>query len=141
MKPKPPYRVLICDDVATIRRAVQELLSDDPEFQVVDEAVNGQESIAKAVQLKPDLVLMDVRMPDQDGIEATRQILLGAPGTKILAFSSDSDWATVNRMLGAGAGGYVLKGADPDELVRAARTVLAGRHYLSLGLLEAADRD
>ncbi len=137
--PKPPYRVLICDDMATIRRVLQRVLRDDSEFLVVDEASSGQESVAKAIQLNPDLVLMDVHMPNLDGIAATRQILLGVPGTKVLAYSSDSAWATANRMLSAGARGYVLKGTDPEELVRAARTVLAGGHYLSPGLLEATD--
>jgi len=140
-KPKPPYRVLVCDDVATIRQGVQRLLCDAAEFHVVDEAAGGEESITKAIQLRPDLVLMDVSMPGLDGIEATRQILFAAPGTKVLAYSSDSAWSTVERMLGAGASGYVLKGSDPDELVRAARKVLAGERYLSLALPKPASRD
>ena len=139
VKPKPPYRVLVCDDVATIRRALRRVLSINSEFHVTDEATGGKESVAKAVKLKPDLVLMDVRMPDLDGIEATRRILLAVPGTKVLAFSSDTAWVTVDQMLAAGASGYVVKGADPDELVRAARTVLAGGHYLSAALLEPAE--
>jgi len=120
-----------------IRQALQRALGSNSEFHVVDEAAGGQESIAKAVRLKPDLVLMDVCMPDLNGIEATRQILRAAPQTKVLAYSSDSTWATVERMFAAGAGGYVVKGADVDELVRAARTVLAGGHYLSVVLLES----
>jgi len=137
MKPRSPYRVLVCDDAATIRVALQRALRNNSEFHVVDEAAGGRESIAKAVRLKPDLVLMDVSMPDLNGIEATRQILRAAPGTKVLAYSSDSAWSTVERMFAAGAGGYVVKGADVDELVRAARTVLAGGHYLSVVLLES----
>ena len=133
-KPKPPYRVLVCDDAPTIRRAVRRFLGCNPEFEVVDVAAGGQESIAKVLQLKPDLVLMDVCMPDLDGIEATRQILLAIPGTKVLAFSSDSARGTVDRMLAAGADGYVVKGADPDELLQAARKVLAGEQYLSVAL-------
>ena len=128
------YRVLVCDDAAIIRRAVRRFLSYYPEFDVVGEAAGGLESIAKAVQLKPDLVLMDVRMPDLDGIEATRQIVLAVPGTKVLAYSSDTAWKTVDWMFAAGAGGYVVKGVEVDELVRAAQTVLAGRHYVSLAL-------
>jgi DNA-binding NarL/FixJ family response regulator len=134
---RPPYRVLICDDALMSRRALQRALRDNSEFQVVDEAAGGQESIAKAVKLKPDLVLMDVCMPDLNGIEATRQILRAAPGTKVLAYSADSAWGTVDRMFAAGADGYLVKGADVDELVRAARTVLAGGHYLSVVLLES----
>jgi len=86
-------------------------------------------------------VLMDVCMPGLDGIETTRQILLGTPRTKVLAYSSDSAWSTVERMLSAGASGYVLKGSDPDELVRAARKVLAGERYLSLALPKTASGD
>jgi len=138
-KPKPPYRVLICDDMATVRRALQRVLRDDSDFLVVDEAASGQESVAKAKQLNPDLIVMDVHMPNLDGVEATRQILLGVPGTRVLAYSSDSAWATANRMLNAAARGYILKGTEPEEMVRAARTVLAGGHYLSPGLLEATN--
>jgi len=134
-KPRPPYRVLVCDDAAVMRRAVRRFLRDNPEFHVVGEAADGQESIAKAIQLQPDLVLMDVRLPDLDGIEATRQILLAVPGIRVLAFSSDSARETVDRMLAAGAGGYLVKGADPDELVRAARKILAGKRYLDVAVL------
>jgi DNA-binding NarL/FixJ family response regulator len=124
-----------------IRRALRRVLRSNSEFHVMDEAAGGQESVAKAVKLKPDLVLMDVRMPDVDGIEATRRILLAAPGTRVLAFSSDTAWLTVDRMLAAGASGYVVKGADPDELICAARTVLAGGRYLSAALLEPTHRN
>jgi len=89
--------------------------------------------------LKPDLVLMDVCLPDLDGAEATRQILLRAPETKVLAYSADSCWEKVDRMLAAGACGYVVKRADLEELVRAARTVLLGGHYLSLTLLQSVE--
>jgi two-component system invasion response regulator UvrY len=119
-----------------VRKAIQAVLSNSSEFRVVDEAAGARDSIAKAVQLKPDLVLMDVRMPDLDGAEVIRQILRTAAGIKVLGYSSDSAWETAERMLGAGAGGYVVKGADLDELVRAARMVSAGGHYLSLALLE-----
>jgi DNA-binding NarL/FixJ family response regulator len=139
MKTKPVLRVLICDDLAIVRLAVHQVLKNTEEFQMVHEAVDGHDSIAKAAELKPDLVLMDVRMPDLDGAEATRQILREAPQTKVLAYSADSAWATVDRMLEAGVCGYVVKGDDMDEVVRAARTVLAGGHYLSLALLQPAE--
>ena len=140
-KSERPYRVLVCDDAAIIRGAVREFLTDNSMFRVVGEAAGGLESIAKAAQLKPDLVLMDVHMPDLDGIEATRRILLGDPRTKVLAFSSDLARKTVERLFAAGACGYVVKGDDPDELVRAAQKVLAGGHYLSLALLKPGSRD
>lgn len=139
--PKAPYRVLVCDGLAMVRQAIQLVLRNSSEFHVVDEATGGRDSIAKAVKLKPDLVVMDVRMPDLDAAEAIRQILLGAAGIKVLGYSSDSAWETADRMLGAGAGGYVVKGADLEELVRAARMVIAGGHYLSLALLQPTDRN
>jgi len=136
MKHKHSYRVLVCDDLAVARHQVQQALESTSEFHVVGEAAGAQDSIAMAIELKPDLVLMDVCMPDLDGAEAARQILLGAPEIKILAYSADCCWEKVDRMLAAGACGYVVKGADSDELVRAARTVLAGGHYLSLALMQ-----
>jgi DNA-binding NarL/FixJ family response regulator len=139
MKTKPVLRVLICDDLPMVRLAVQQVLKTTDEFPLVHEAVDGHDSIAKAAELKPDLVLMDVGMPGLDGAEATREILRGAPETKVLAYSADSAWETVDRMLAAGVCGYVVKGEDMEEVVRAARTVLAGGHYLSLALLQPAE--
>ena len=138
-RPKSPYRVLICDDLEMIRSTLQSVLCKYNEFQVVDVAVTGMESIAKAILLQPDLVLMDVHLPDLDGAETTRQILLGSPGTRVLAYSSDAAWETAERMIAAGIRGYVVKGLDENEVIRAARAVLAGRHYLSLVLLEPTD--
>jgi DNA-binding NarL/FixJ family response regulator len=139
-RPKSPYRILVCDDLEMIRNTLQPVLYKFPEFQVVDEAVTGLESIAKAILLQPDLALMDVHLPDLDGAETTRQILLGSPGTRVLAYSSDSAWETAERMIAAGVRGYVVKGLDENEVIRAARAVLAGRHYLSLVLLEPTDQ-
>jgi two-component system, NarL family, response regulator DevR len=135
-RPKSPCRILVCDDLEMIRSAIQPVLCKFPEFQLVDEAATGMESIAKAILLQPDLILMDVHLPDLDGAETTRQILLGSPGTRVLAYSSDSAWETAERMIIAGARGYVVKGLDENEVIRAARAVLAGRHYFSLVLLE-----
>ena len=80
-------------------------------------------------------------MPDLDGAEATRQILERVPETRVLAYSSDAAWETVDRMFAAGALGYVVKGPDFDELVRAARAVLAGAHFLSVALFRAARQE
>jgi two-component system invasion response regulator UvrY len=140
MKTKTTYRVLVCDDLAMARQQVQQAVANTCEFRVVGEAVNGYECIAKAVDLKPDLVLMDVGLPDLDGAEAARQLVLRVPETKVLAYSADSCWEKVDRMLAAGACGYVVKGTDLDELIRAARTILAGGHYLSLVLLQPIEQ-
>jgi DNA-binding NarL/FixJ family response regulator len=134
VRSKPRYRVLVCDDVGMMRQAVRSMFEDAREFEVVDEAVGGQDAIMKAIALKPDLIVMDFSMPDLDGAEATRQILDRVPGTKVLAWSSDASWETVDRMFAAGALGYVVKGPDGEELVRAARAILAGAHFLSLAL-------
>jgi DNA-binding NarL/FixJ family response regulator len=139
MKHKHLFRVLLCDDQALARHQVQHALENTSEFQVVGEAAGAHESIAKAIELKPDLVLMDVCMPELDGAEVTRQILLTAPEIKVLAYSADCCWEKVDRMLAAGACGYAVKSADLDELVRAARTVLAGGHYLSLALMQPVE--
>jgi DNA-binding NarL/FixJ family response regulator len=136
MQTKTPFRVLICDYVGLSREEVQLVFNNDPEFRVVDVAAGGYECIMKAVQTKPDLVVMNVDMPDLDGAEATRLILLRVAGTKIVAYSADAAWETVERMLTAGAWGYVVKGGHTNEPVRAARTVLAGGHYLSLALFD-----
>jgi DNA-binding NarL/FixJ family response regulator len=139
MKHKHLFRVLLCDDQALARQQVQHALESTSEFQVAGEAAGARESIAKAVELNPDLVLIDVCMPDLDGAEATRQILLSVPEIKILAYSADCCWEKVDRMLAAGACGYVVKSQDLDELVRAARIILAGGHYLSLALMQPVE--
>jgi len=136
VKPKPKYRVLVCDDAGTIHQNIHQVLVNDSGFQVVDEVRCARDCSARAVELKPDIVLMNVGSPNLDGAEAVRQVVLAVPGIKVLAYSSDSGWETVERMLGAGAVGYVVNGNDLDELVRAAKTVLIGGHYLSLVLLE-----
>jgi two-component system, NarL family, response regulator NreC len=129
------HRVLLCDDQDIFRWSVREVLKHQADIQVVGEASGGQAGIDAALELLPDLVLMDVSMPDVNGLEATRQIVAKAPAVKVLAHSSQSSWETVDQMFAAGARGYVLKQGDGVELVRAIRTVLAGGSFLSPGLL------
>jgi two-component system invasion response regulator UvrY len=127
------FRVLICDSLEVVREEVRLALRNNPKFRVVDEAA---ECIVKVTRIKPDLVTMNVHMPDLDGAEATRLILLGVASTRIVAYWANAAWETAERMLVAGAGGYVVKGGNMDELVHAARIVLAGGHYLSLALFD-----
>lgn len=134
-KNKRPCSVLVCDDRPLMRRSLRRLLASNPGFRIAGEAVNGRQAVTMALELKPDLVLMDVHMPGLNGDEATRHIVLAAPRIKVLAYSASADWWTVDRMLAAGAAGYVVKGSDPEELFQAARTVLAGGLYLSASLL------
>ena len=131
------HRVLVCDDNGMVRASLQEFLKQQADLQVVGEASGGQAGVHAALALLPDLVLMDVSMPEVDGIEATRQIMVKAPAVKVLAYSGESRWAIVKQMLAAGARGYVLKHGDPEELVRAIRMVLAGGSFLSPKLLGA----
>jgi DNA-binding NarL/FixJ family response regulator len=128
---KDGIRVLLCDDRPLVRARSRETLANAPAVSVIGEADGGHAGVRMALELKPDVVVMDVDMPDLDGIEATRQILAQAPYIKVLAFSAGSSWSLVREMLSAGASGYLVKGSDPDELVRAITAVMAGTHYLS----------
>ncbi len=124
-------RVLLCDDREMLRSRCREMLAQAAGIEVVGEADGGHAAIQMALSLVPDLILMDVDMPDLDGIEATRRILARQPAIKILAYSSGSHWQVVREMLSAGASGYLVKGVDPEELISAIRVLLAGGHFLS----------
>jgi len=128
------HRIVVCDDQQKVRGKVREILNLQADLEVVGEAPGGLSGIAVSLDLLPDLVLMDVRTPDMDGFEATRQIVTKAPRVIVLAHSSVSTWETVDQMFTAGARGYVLKG-DGGELLRAVRTVLAGGSFLSPALM------
>jgi len=116
-----------------------------PGIDVVGEADGGYAGIRMALQLRPDIVVMDVDMPDLDGVEATKWILARAPGIKVLAFSAGSNPDIVREMFSAGASGYLVKGGDSDQLVEAIHSIMAGRPYLSgkilLGHHKASDHD
>ncbi len=130
-----PHRILLCDDHDLVRQSVKGILKRQADLQVVGEASGGKAGIIAALELRPDLVLMDVSMPDVDGLEATRQIMAQASEVKVLAYSAESKWEVVEQMFAAGARGYVLKRGDPVELVQAIRTVLAGEPFFSDELL------
>jgi DNA-binding NarL/FixJ family response regulator len=129
------HRVLLCDDQDIVRCRVREILKRQADIQVVGEATGGQAGIDAALQLLPDLVLMDVSMPDIEGSEATRRIVAQAPAIKVLAYSMRADWEAVDQMFAAGARGFVLKQGDAGELVSAIRTVLDGGSFLSHELM------
>jgi len=134
---KKKYRVLLCDKPDELRWIIREALKPHADIEVVGEVSGGEAVIAAAVQLLPDLVILDVSMPDGDGFQATREILNKAPAVRVLAYSAVSIWQTVDQMFTAGARGYVLKQGDPSELVRAIRTVLADGFFLSAGLMSS----
>jgi DNA-binding NarL/FixJ family response regulator len=124
-------RVVIADDQGMVRSGFTTLLNSEPDIEVVGEAVNGQEAITRAVQLRPDVILMDVRMPVLDGLQATRQITAmdGAPRILVLTTFDLDDY--VYQALRWGASGFLLKDASARELAEAVRVVAAGDALLS----------
>jgi len=110
-------RVLVADDHALLRQGIRSLLEARLGWQVVGEAVNGREAVEKAAQLKPDLVLLDITMPELNGIEATRQILKAVPETEVLILTMHESEKTMREVLQAGARGFVLKSEAPSDLL------------------------
>jgi NarL family two-component system response regulator LiaR len=125
-----PIRILITDDHVVVRRGTQALLATEPEIEVVGEAKNGEEAVAKALQLQPDVILMDLEMPIMDGIEAIRRITASRPDARVLVLTSFATDDKVFPAIKAGALGYLLKDSSPDELVRAIRQVYRGESSL-----------
>src|SRR5579872_1070338 len=123
--------VLVCDDHTLFREGLKAILRDDPSVQIVDEADNGRQAVAKAQRLHPDVVLMDIAMPDLTGFEATRQIVRTNPRTKVLILTMYEEEEVITRCLKAGASGYVLKDAPRSDLIHAIDTVKRGGQYLS----------
>jgi DNA-binding NarL/FixJ family response regulator len=134
-------RVMVVDDSASTRDMLREALSFDDGIAVVGEAGSGQEAVARAGLIDPDVILMDVRMPDGDGAKAARAILAGNPATRIVALTWSDDPAHVRDMLTAGAIGYVVKGGSIDELVGAIRRASVGEPELDQRVLPAAMGD
>ena len=122
--------VILADDHEILRQGLHSLLNKERDIHVVAEADTGHEAVVLTKKHKPDVVVMDISMPDLNGIEATRRILRDMPRTKIVALSMHSDRQFVERMMSAGASGYVLKQGALEELVNAIRIVLTGSTYL-----------
>jgi len=125
-----PIRVLLTDDHAIVRKGVRALLATERDIQVVGEACNGLEAVAQAEALHPDVILMDLVMPELEGIEATRQIKNKLPGTRVLVLTSFAADEKVFPAIKAGALGYLLKDSGPEELVGAIRKVYRGEPWL-----------
>ena len=119
-------RVLVVDDHAVVRGGLEQLLGTAPDIELVGLASDGAEAVAKAGELRPDVILMDLSMPVLDGIEATRQIVAGHPEVQVIALTSFSDNRRILDALRAGATGYLLKHAGPDELLDAIRAAHGG---------------
>jgi DNA-binding NarL/FixJ family response regulator len=121
-----PLRVLIADDHPLFRNGLRALLTSLPEFELVREAATGTEALSIAEELQPDVVVMDLQMPELDGIEATRRLIARSPHVGVLVLTMFQDDDSVFAAMRAGARGYVLKGADHGEIVRAIRAVANG---------------
>jgi DNA-binding NarL/FixJ family response regulator len=124
-------RVLIVDDDGLMRAGLVELISNDPTIDIVGQAATGREAIAETRRLAPDVVLMDVRMPDLDGIAATRELSRVAPGARVLILTTFEQDDYIFGALRAGASGFLLKRARPEELIAAVHTIAAGDSLLS----------
>ncbi len=124
-------RVVMADDHALVREGIRNVLNRHPDIEVIAEASDGREAVALTLELRPDVVLMDIAMPEVNGIEATRQIKEQSPETVILVLTAYDDDRYVFALLEAGAAGYLLKNAHGDELVSAIREVHAGESILS----------
>ena len=126
-----PIRVLIVDDHAVVRQGLNMFLSRDPELEIIGEAKNGQEAVARVAELAPDVVLMDLVMPVMDGIAAIKIIRSQHPETEVVALTSVLEDAAVIGAVRAGAIGYLLKDAEADELRRVIKAAAAGQVQLS----------
>jgi two-component system, NarL family, response regulator LiaR len=124
-------RVLITDDHGVVRQGLRMFLSLDPDFEVVGEASNGEEALAMARELGPDVVLMDLLMPVMDGISATEKIRAELPEVEVIALTSVLEDASVTGAVRAGAIGYLLKDTDSEELSRAIKAAAEGRVHLA----------
>jgi two-component system response regulator NreC len=130
----PRKRLLIADDHGLMREVMACFLEAAPDLEVVAEAEDGRQAVDAAVRYQPDIVLMDLSMPQMNGLEATRQIAAKVPSCKILVITASRNEGMLQELLEAGAAGFVLKTGDTDELLNAVRTVLQGKRYISQGL-------
>jgi DNA-binding NarL/FixJ family response regulator len=127
----PSVRVLIADDQTLFRVGLARLLEEDERVQIVGQAGDGAEAVKLAGSLKPDVVLMDLKMPNLDGIEATRQIVSTHPGVKVLLLTTFEADNHVIQALKAGASGYILKDSKPDSIVSSLLAVMAGERVMA----------
>ena len=133
--------VMLADDHAVVRDGLRALLEGGNDLQVVGVAGNGREAVAEALRLRPDIVIMDIAMPELDGVEATRRIVERCPETRVLILSMYLSAEHIYRALQAGAQGYVLKESAGEEVVDAIRALRAGKRYLSHRITETVIDD
>lgn len=124
-------RLVLADDHAILRLSLREFLAREPDFDIVGEAGTGAETLAVIEQTQPDVLVLDIAMPDVSGIEITRQVLASHASVRVLALTGHEDRHSVQAMVRAGAAGYIVKTSTGPELVSAIRAVAAGQSYLS----------
>ena len=129
-------RVLVVDDHDLVRAGITRMLEDVPGIQVVGEAASGEEAVKKARELKPDVILMDIKMPGIGGLEATRKLMRSNPDLKIIAVTACEEDPFPTRLLQAGAAGYLTKGSALSDMVQAIRQVFAGQRYISASVAQ-----
>ena len=134
-------RILLADDHAVVRNGFRMILGAQEDLEVVGEAANGREAVESAEALQPDIVVMDVTMPELNGIEATRRISETSPRTRVLALSMHKDAVYVREILRAGAKGYLLKDSGESDLLAAVRAVARGEGFLSPPIADAVLND
>jgi DNA-binding NarL/FixJ family response regulator len=134
-------KILLADDHALVRHGFRMILAAQPDMEIAGEAGNGREAVELAQKLKPDVVVMDVAMPELNGIEATRRLIELSPRTRVLALSMHKDAVYVREILRAGARGYLLKDSADADLIAAVRAVAKGEGYLSPGVSDAVLSD
>lgn len=131
-------RVLLADDHMIVREGLKSLINSQLDMEVVGEAENGKQALQCAAALSPDVVVMDISMPEMNGVEATEQLRKNSPATRIVALTVYEDLGYLRQLLDAGACGYVLKRAVVEELVQAVRTCAAGGTYIAPSLAAQA---
>jgi two-component system response regulator NreC len=132
-----PIRIIIADDHGVLRAGLTALLNDEPDLQVVGEAATGEEALRLALELNPNLVLMDISMPELGGIETTRSMLEMLPGVRVLILTVHEDIGLVREAIRAGAAGYILKRAVKSEIINAIHSVLRGDVYVHPTMMRA----
>lgn len=134
-------RIIIADDHQLFREGLANLLAESQDIEILAQAENGKEAIAKVRELKPDVIIMDIGMPVLDGVEATRKLLQELPGSRVIALSMHADKQYIKGMFEAGAAGYLFKNCAYNELIIAIRTVYSGKKYLSDRITEIMIQD
>lgn len=129
-------RILVADDHDLVRKGIKVVLNSNAEWQVCGEAANGRDAVALALTVRPDIIVMDIHMPELNGLDATKEILGHMPATQVLILSAFESENLVRRMLSSGARGYVLKTDISDDLIKAVEALADGRLYFTSSLSE-----